>query len=362
MKRITVVQPQLVWPEGGREVDELDDEQVFTDTTVAQLPIPSSDRAFHTDQEFGAGARLKFGRQVPLVIVNRGLVVDDEPMGFDVCRDCGFVPLAGDPFPTSHGRCYQVKRGNGARRCTGTPAKVFLGYEFKTDVSLLQVPLKRPFVSNLLDAECRAPLQAAAHSLTSALAITGASELGIDQRELQCGHRLRNVAGGEAVVDLYVYDTLAGGAGYSRLVGDHFKRIFEATMGRLSACTCGSSCTDCLRTYANRMTHAQLDRKLALNLAQYVLSGAAPTIESPRAQYEQLRPLLSMLRLMGWRTSASASLGAEIERSGSPTLIALRPALVDPASVPEHWKGALQFSAFEIEKDLPSCLLAIPSA
>lgn len=362
MKRITVIQPQLVWPEGGREVDELDDEQVFTDTTVAQLPIPSSDRAFHADQGFGASARLKFGRQVPLVIVNRGLVVDDEPMGFEVCRDCGFVPLAGTPFPTSHERCYQVRRGYGTRRCSGSAAKVFLGYEFKTDVSLLQVPLRRPFVSNLLDAACRAPLQAAAHSLANALAITGASELGIDQRELQCGHRLRNVAGDEAVVDLYVYDTLAGGAGYSRLVGDHFKRIFRVTMERLGACTCGSSCTDCLRTYANRMTHAQLDRKLALDLAQYIISGAAPAIEPPRAQHEQLRPLLSMLRLMGWRTSESRNFGAEIGRPGSVAQIALRPALVDPASVPAHWRGVLQFSAFEIEKDLPSCLLEIPSA
>ncbi len=167
--------------------------------------------------------------------------------------------------------------------------------------------------------------------------------------------------GGEAVVDLYVYDTLAGGAGYSRLVGDHFKRIFQATIERLSACTCGSSCTHCLRTYANRITHSQLDRNLALDLAQYVLTGAAPTIGTPRAQYEQLLPLLSILRLMGWRTSASATFGAEIERAGSQNLVALRPALVDPGSVPEHWRCALQFSAFEIEKDLPSCLLAIPS-
>jgi ATP-dependent helicase YprA (DUF1998 family) len=360
MQRITVIQPQLVWPEGGKEVDELDDEQVFTDTTVAQLPIPSSDRAFRDDRSFGPTARLKFGRHVPLVVVNRGAIVEGEPTGFEVCRDCGFVALPGNPFPTSHERCYQVLGVGRSRRCNGSAARVYLGYEFKTDVSLLSIPLASPFVSDLQNAKCRAPLQAAAHSLANAIAITAASELGIDQRELQCGHRLRSFAGGGAVVDLYVYDTLAGGAGYSRLVGRHFDGLFGATLRRLADCKCDSSCAHCLRTYANRMTHAQLDRRLALDLARYAQEGVPPMICTPTEQHARLGPFLSMVRLGGWQVAAVREFGARITRGTHSVDIALRPALFDPDSVPASWRGALQVSDFEVDKDLPSCLLEIP--
>jgi len=360
MRRITVIQPQVVWPEGGKEIDELDDEQVFTDTTVAQLPVPSSDRAFGEDRGFGPTARLRFGRHVPLVVVNRGIVVDGEPSGFEVCRDCGLVAMPGNAFPSAHDRCYGIPGSGRSRRCNGTPVNVYLGYEFKTDVSLLHIPLTAPFVSNLRDAKCRAPLQAAANSLANAIAITAAGELGIDQRELQCGHRLRSLLGGDAVVDLYVYDTLTGGAGYSRLVGRHFDSIFAATIRRLAACKCDSSCTHCLRTYANRMTHAELDRRLALDLARYAQYGEAPSICDPSAQHNRLRPLLSMFRLGGWHVAASETFGARICRNGHFVDIALRPALFDPASVPASWSRALCLSDFEVEKDLPSCLLEIP--
>lgn len=359
MQRITVIQPQIVWPEGGKEVDELDDEQVFTDTTVAQLPIPSSDKAFGDDERFGQRARLKFGRQVPLVVVNRGLLVDGEPSGFDVCRDCGFVPLAGNPFPSSHERCYRVRSPRPSNKCTGGVAHVYLGYQFQTDVSLLHIPLAPPFVSNLQDPETRAPLQTAAYSLANALSICGASELGIDQRELQSGHRLRNTSEG-AIVDIYVYDTLAGGAGYSRLVGQNFNSIFQATIARLEACECNSSCTHCLRTYGNRMSHTQLDRRLALDLARYALNDTVPKLAAAQEQRHALGPLLSMLQLDGWSIRSSPTFGAIVSCEGKQLNLALRPALFDPYSLPGNWSEAHTFSQFEVEKDLPSCLLAVP--
>jgi ATP-dependent helicase YprA (DUF1998 family) len=358
MKRITVIQPQVVWPEKGEEIDELDDEQIFTDTTVAQLPIPSSDSAFKRDEQFGAVARLRFGRDVPLVIVNRGLLVDGDPSGFEVCKDCGFVPLSGQPFPTAHDRCYQV-RGTRDRKCNGKAARVYLGYEFHTDVLLLHIPLRPPFISDLSDSIGRAALQTAAHSLANAMSIAGASELGIDQRELQSGHRLRRLADGGSFVDIYVYDTLAGGAGYSRLVGDHFSRIFEAAVERLANCSCGGSCTACLRTYANRMTHAQLDRKLALGLARYASTGSAPTVGAPNDQWVELRPLLEMLEMAGWSTSPSKTYGAAISRQGESRNLAVRPALIDPGAVPPYFGSAVSFSSFEIDKDLPSCLIQV---
>jgi hypothetical protein len=355
---ISVIQPQVVWPEGGKEVDELDDEQVYTDTTVAQLPIPSSNARFHDDSPFGPHARLRFGRLVPLVVVNRGLVIDGDPKGFDVCKKCGFVPLPGASFPTSHERCYHVRGPSRTRACNGTPQNVYLGYRFETDVSLLHVPLDAPFACDLADPKSSAPLQAAAHSLANALAIVAAAYLEIDERELQCGHRLGTVAGGNAVLDVYVYDTLTGGAGYSRLVGRNFPRIFDATMKRLLACDCATSCTKCLQTYANRMSQSLLDRHLALDLARYVRDGVAPMQADSVRQRAELQPLLGMLKLDGWATERSRDFGAVVTKGNRTLSIGLRPALLH-ASALQGPEAERLLSDFEVKKDLPSCLIDV---
>ncbi|HUL83460.1 MAG TPA: hypothetical protein VL131_15035, partial [Gammaproteobacteria bacterium] len=60
----------MVWPWKRRPINELDDDdQLISDTTIAQLPVPSSDRAFAWEERFGASATKKFGRQVPLLVV-----------------------------------------------------------------------------------------------------------------------------------------------------------------------------------------------------------------------------------------------------------------------------------------------------
>jgi hypothetical protein len=358
MKLITVLQPQVVWPEGGQEVDELDDETMYTDTTVAQLPIPSSNERFTTDEGFGAASRRKFGRLVPLVVVNRGVVADDDPQGFNVCRKCGFVARPGEPFPASHERCYRV-RGARSRSCNGTHENVYLGYSFATDVTLLHVPLAAPFACDLLDPMETAALKAAAHSLSNALSIVAADEIGIDQRELQGGHRLGAIAGGGAFLDVYVYDTLAGGAGYSRLVDKHFSSIFEATIRRLGACTCSTSCTKCLQTYANRMTHSQLDRHLAIDLANYAKTGKAPEVSKPPRQWETLMPLSAMMRLDGWTMAQSETVGAIADKNGRRLSILAYPALLSRSALRGPQADFL-LSELQLKKDLPSCLLDRP--
>jgi hypothetical protein len=107
------------------------------------------------------------------------------------------------------------------------------------------------------------------------------------------------------------------------------------------------------------MTHAQLDRKLALGLAQYASTGTAPTVGAPKDQLVELRPLLVMLELAGWNTSPSKTYGATISRQGVNRNLAVRPALVDAGAVPPYFGSAVSFSSFEIDKDLPSCLIQV---
>lgn len=359
---ITAIQPQVVWPEHGTEIDELDDDQLTTETTLAQLPVPSSDRAFQSSVGFGPTGTVKHGRRVPLIIVNRGEVSGGLPGGFLVCDRCGYSAPAGQPAPARHDRHYRLPRRGGPRpgRCNGAFQNVFLGYEFRTDVVLLHIPLAAPFIFDLRDRRILPPLRAALMSLASALALAGASALDIDPRELQSGFRLQRTSAGVGIADVYLYDTLAGGAGYSRLIGDDFESVFREAEVRLANCTCDSSCSRCLRTYGNRLTHASLDRHLALTLAKYARTGEVPALLSRDSQRLGLEPFTAMLQLDGWAAAPSATDGSIFSRRGTRFDAVLVPSLYDPGSVPAAWANSLQFSVYEVEKDLPSCLTRVP--
>ncbi|OQW92706.1 MAG: hypothetical protein BWK78_00840, partial [Thiotrichaceae bacterium IS1] len=72
--------------------------------------------------------------------------------------------------------------------------------------------------------------------------------------------------------DIYLFDTLKGGAGYADQVGEQLKEILEETLQWLENCPnreCTHSCQDCLRHYANQYWHEHLDRPLAADLLHY---------------------------------------------------------------------------------------------
>jgi ATP-dependent helicase YprA (DUF1998 family) len=360
---ITAIQPEVVWPQDRGPLDELDDDQITTDTTIAQLPVPASDQAFETQRHFGPTGRLSHGRQVPLIIMNRGELAPTGPTGFQVCDLCGYTALGGQPFVPRHPRHYNIS-ARGQRippTCNGTARSVFLGYEFRTDVLLLRTPLSTPFINDLSDPETWPPLRAALTSLASGLALTAADALDVDPRELQSGFRLQRTATGAGFADIYLYDTLTGGAGYSRLIGQDFERIFDLTVSRLRQCTCDVSCTRCLRTYANRMSHTSLDRRLAIDLAEYSVRGLVPQLYSQTEQEASLAPIASMLSLDRWTVSPSPTVGIRAARGVRQYDVAAVPSLVDLVSLPNTYQNAIVFSMHEIEKDLPSCLLKLPT-
>ena len=362
---VTVIQPEIVWPEGKAPLDELDDEQTLTDTTIAQLPVPASDTAFEHKRPFGSGSHLSHGRKVPLVMMNRGTPTASGPSGFVVCERCGHATVGAQDFTTRHLRHYELPRRRGVPRpsafCTGQGHLVYLGYQFTTDVLLLRTVLKSPFAHDLSDRSAFGALRDALNSLSNGLALTAASELDIDARELQCGYRLQRTAAGESMADLYLYDTLAGGAGYSSLIGEHFAEIFEATRARLAECSCQSSCTECLRTYGNRLYHHALDRRLALDLADYCVRGATPVLFSGKEQARYATPLREMLEMRGFSTAESAGFAFNAKISGVSVDVGIVPTLYDPKALSPSWDNVTVFAVREVERDLPSCLSRVGS-
>jgi ATP-dependent helicase YprA (DUF1998 family) len=360
---VTVIQPEVAWPEGRGPIDELDDDQTITETTIAQLPVPASDRAFEHREAFGNRATLSHGRQVPLIMMNRGAPSPAGPTGFVVCDRCGYATVGAQQFPARHERHYHIAARRGQQRpsthCTGTGRSVYLGYQFNTDVLLLRTTLSAPFLHDLSDRLAFGALRDALNSLSNGLALTAAGELDIDPRELQSGIRLQRIASGESIADLYLYDTLAGGAGYSSLIGQNFAAIFDATCTRLARCTCQSSCSDCLRTYANRMYHHSLDRTLALQLAQFYSRGSAPTLLSDAEQRHHAEPLRDMLAMRGYAIADAPPYALRVASNGGQITVGVVPTLRDPASLPPDWGAVVPLTVREIDRDLPSCLIKL---
>ena len=103
------------------------------------------------------------------------------------------------------------------------------------------------------------------------------------------------------IANFFLFDTLSGGAGFATQVGQHIERLLALAQDILDHCPeqCERSCYRCLRTYANRIQHHHLDRRLAGTLLRAIIAGYAPAALSVEQQARQLEALCQYLELVG---------------------------------------------------------------
>jgi len=160
----------------------------------------------------------------------------------------------------------------------------YLMHEFTTDI--LQLRFAENEIGRLLlgSAFLNDEIQADANrrewlhdsvwfTLATSLALSGSQILDIDPTEiavvLRRSHQ-ENTLGNREII---LYDTTAGGAGYTRQLGERIQELLSAAAKRLSSCDCQDSCYACLRTYYNQPIHARLHRKrVAEGLSQFVMA------------------------------------------------------------------------------------------
>jgi hypothetical protein len=358
LRMTKIIQPELAYPRGGRAIDELSEDPIFTDVTAAQLPFPGGGRQLDM-RTFRANISVASGHNENLVVVNRGFGSQSAGEGFIVCSACGWVQLPGEPAAAVHERDYDVRRAGQllSRRCSGRLEPVFLGYTFPTDLLLLRIQLRPPFNSRYDETEHRRPLVDAVRSLSEAIAIATARQLQVDTRELKSGFRFLEISGAR-VTDLYVYDSLAGGAGYSTMAGHMIEEILAETERLLMQCDCTSSCNKCLRLYDNRMFQTTLNRFLALDLLHYALKGTVPGVPSLELQRRWLEPLEIAFALEGWEIRKDAIAALTITRNGSSTSVSCYPSLLDPENANAS-RGGLLVSRYDLETRLPNVFARI---
>jgi ATP-dependent helicase YprA (DUF1998 family) len=140
------------------------------------------------------------------------------------------------------------------RKCSSTLQPLELGHEFLTDVLELRlaVPMDR---------------QAAISTLYALL--EGSSALGIERSDVAGA---LDTFGREEPPAMVIYDTVPGGAGHARHIGERVPQLIEAAAARVDSCECGpeTSCYSCLRSYANQYVHEELSRGSASQTLQLV--------------------------------------------------------------------------------------------
>ena len=159
-----------------------------------------------------------------------------------------------------------------------------LGTDFITDVLLISIRVDAPLTlrPRLLATDV------ALRTLSDALTIAACRVLELDSKELQAEYRPALTGPGREgrEAEIYLYDTLPGGAGFAERVGRLGLTVFEEALRILEGCPegCDRSCYRCLRSYKNKFEHDVLDRHLGAGLLRYLIYGDFPTVDLERLE------------------------------------------------------------------------------
>lgn len=204
--------------------------------------------------------------------------------GYSYCTKCGRIEASKGHSHLLMGPHPKPYPDPDRPECPGgfTSRHVVLGTDFPTDVALFKLRLQQPL--RLLPADSVTKI--ALRTLSEALARAATDLLDIEPGEVLAEFRPAisplGVHGLET--EIFLYDTLSGGAGFSREAAGKGRRLFERALERMEGCEerCPMSCYRCLRSFRNRIDHGLLDRFMGIALAKYLLEGELPAFDSER--------------------------------------------------------------------------------
>jgi len=239
----------------------------------------------HTPPEGAKWIRLNdhirvYSTRQHLLVTNRG--PRDE--GYTYCTKCGLIEPTAIPkgvVGAAHRKPYPDYKDE---NCPGGAATkgLVLGTDFISDVLLISISINKPLtlVPGLLATDV------ALRTLCEALAKAACKHLELEANELQAEYRPALTAAGREgrEAEIFLYDTLPGGAGFSQRVGQLGLTVFEDALKILEECpeNCDRSCYRCLRSYKNKFEHDLLDRQVGASLLRFLISDKYPTMDAVR--------------------------------------------------------------------------------
>lgn len=286
---VRMLKPWGFAPVNGESIKESEAE---SEQSYAEEPCysttPERDDMYQTEYK---NIRIAKRPSETIIILNKG----PEKKAFNVCKDCG-AAVAGDEFLSADKilRPYKHPYVKTEPRCRHqSTEKIYLGHYFLTDMVVLEFSID----PNLIDVQSKMWLKQAAVSLSEAFALAISKTLDIEFNDIRAGYRIRYGVN-NVWVDIYFYDSLSSGAGYSSGVSNRLKEIIVEVKKRLD-CDCDIACRNCLKHYWNQRVETLLDRKAAMQLLLWGERGElAPAIPSEQ-QWVIFQPLKKLVELDG---------------------------------------------------------------
>ena len=272
--------PGFAHPVSKEEGTSPDDQPARSYATRAKLTMPTPpDEAKWT--KLNDHLRVYYTRQ-HLLVTNRG----PREEGYTYCTKCGLIEPTALPkgvVGAAHRKPYPDSRD---ANCPGGSATkgLVLGTDFISDVLLVSITVGPPItlMPSLLATDV------ALRTISEALTKAACARLELEAKELQAEYRPALTAAGRdgREAEIYLYDTLPGGAGFAQRAGELGLVVFEDALRILETCpeNCDRSCYRCLRSYKNKFEHDLLDRHVGASLLRFALLGTAPTLDERRLE------------------------------------------------------------------------------
>lgn len=255
-------------PHDEDPVTSPDDMPLTSYATRARLTLKSPDETEWTT----VNDRIRFYTVRPhLLVSNTG----PKRMGYTYCHSCGRIEAMAEKTGNllkPHNKPYiDEKQPKCPRRFV--PDGIVLGTDFVTDVALFSFRLEDPY--RLLAG--KTVTQIALRTVSEALSRAACLLLQIDPGEIQA--EFRGALSPDGVLgletEIFLYDTLPGGAGFSGAAAHKGVALFEEALRLMEHCPqhdeCDTSCYRCLRTFRNRIDHSALDRHAGAALLRMIL-------------------------------------------------------------------------------------------
>ena len=293
-QELKMVRPWGFGPANGKSISrmQLSEEYSFADPPEYSAIPSSNDLSKVSGHKY---TRIAVRANQRLIMRNTG----KSGNGFMVCNDCGAAVLGNDlkmyklVDGTKIGRPYRDLKKPIPECNHGGAQNYTLGFDFMTDMLVVEIALDSTIIDTSRSKR-NSWIERAACSLAETMQLQASDLLDIEISELNAGYRLRR-NGKMTLADIYLYDSLSSGAGYSSGIATQIEELLEKTEGFLSKCSCVNACHECIKHYRNRNKHSSLDRYAALELLQWAKNGKIAKAITIKEQQDIIHPLTGIL-------------------------------------------------------------------
>ncbi len=267
-------QKQMLIPWGFAPLNakEIPESEAETEMTYSDEPCYSATPSDDLRKTIYPNLSISNRKNEEIIILNKGI----EGKGFDVCRYCGAAQPSGNKSLRENGIGAPFTSNGTKVMCKHQFVEegVFLGTTFRTDMFFMQVEIDMNKITdnNII-------LKSAAITLCEAMKLAASRILDISYNDLTIGTRTRT-NGKQKYIDIYFYDSLSSGAGYSSQIEAYLDEIIIETYEILF----NNDDRDICNFWNQKIQHL-FNKKLALNFLDWITKSKIPndfTLEETR--------------------------------------------------------------------------------